>query len=47
MSTQIFWSDDSQLQDWQREILKREIYDKGRTNQIRRPGGNRSVSREK
>lgn len=42
--SQVFWNDDKQLQEWQEEILKREIYDKRRANQISRPGGDRSVS---
>lgn len=41
MNTQIFWSDDEQLQDWQKEILIREFNEKRRSNQISRPGGDR------
>lgn len=46
MSTQIFWSDDHQLQEWQEEILKREFNDKRGTNSNSGPGGDRSSSGE-
>ena len=45
MSTQIFWSDDHQLQEWQEEILKREFNDKRGTNSNSGPGGDRSSFR--
>ena len=46
MSTQIFWSDDHQLQEWQQEILNREFNEQRTTDQNSRPGSGRSPGGE-
>ncbi len=44
--SQVFWNDDEQLQEWQKEILKREIYEQRKRNTKGWPGGNRSFNPE-
>jgi hypothetical protein len=45
--SQVFWIDDEQLQDWQKEILKREFNEQRKGESKGRSGSDRSIDRKK